>query len=254
MSSKGCNLMSETGIFVQVLLGALCLMSLLIKKATEKPSRKWSIFLYDTFKQMVGQISIHFVNIYLAMSLSELKSAADTHTDQCSWYFITFLIDLFPGLLILYSLSSLLDAIFTRLGATSLVAGNYIEENDGEIFVKYGVYWMQIVIWMLILALNKLLLFALQVPLTGVLSFISSITLAFLSFSSDFKLFFVMIIFPLFVNVLVFWISDNLLKKKVFYQGEEGLRTSYFEDEPTFLTKDRYLQTHMKLIGGINTL
>ena len=248
--SSSCNLMSETGIFIQMLLGALCLMSLIIKKATEKPSRKWKIFLYDTFKQMIGQVSIHFINIYLAMSLSEFKNEDKIKADQCSWYFITFLIDLFPGLVILYSLSSLFDAIFTRVGATSLVAGNYIEENDGEIFIKYGVYWVQIVIWMTILVLTKLLLFALQVPLIGVLSLVASVTLGVLKFSSDFKLFFVMIIFPLCVNVLVFWISDNLLKKKVFYEGEEGLRTSYYEEEPTFVVKDRYLQTQMKLIGG----
>lgn len=240
--------MSETGIFIQMLLGALCLMSLLIKKATEKPSRKWKIFLYDTFKQMVGQVSVHFINIYLAMSLSEHQN--DVHADQCSWYFITFLIDLFPGLLIILCLSLLFDAVFTKIGAISLVSGNYIEENEGEIFVKYGAYWMQILIWMAILALTKLLLYAMQVPLVGVLSLISTVALGVLKFSADFKLFFVMIIFPLCVNVLIFWISDNLLKKKVFYTGEEVLRTSYFEDEPSFVYKDRYLQTQMKLIGG----
>lgn len=239
--------MSDTGIFIQILLGVLCLMSLIIKKATEKPSRKWKIFCYDTFKQMVGQVTIHFVNIYLAMSLSEHKNA---QTDQCAMYFITFLIDLFPGLVIIFCMSSLLDAVFTRLGLISLVAGNYIEDNDGEVFVKYGVYWIQIVIWLFILSTMKLLLYALQVPLVGVLGLISSVILGVLTFSADFKLFFVMIIFPLCVNVLIFWISDNLLKKKVFYEGEEALRTSYFEDQPTFINKDKYLQTHMKLIGN----
>lgn len=248
MTTHGCNLVSETGIFIQMLLGALCLMSLLIKKATEKPSRRWKIFVYDTFKQMVGQLTIHFINIYLAMSLSEYKN--DAKADQCAWYFLTFLIDLFPGLLIIFCLSSLFDAVFTHIGATSLVSGNYIEESEGEIFVKYGVYWIQIVIWLFILVLTKLLLFGMQVPLVGVLSLIASVTLGVLNFSADFKLFFVMIIFPLCVNVLVFWISDNLLKKKVFYEGEERLRTTYFEEEPTFITKDKYLQTHMKLIGG----
>lgn len=45
------------------------------------------------------------------------------------------------------------------------------------------------------------------------------------------KLFFVMIIFPLFVNTLGYWISDNLLKKEVFEENEESLKLSFYQSK-----------------------
>jgi len=39
----------------------------------------------------------------------------------------------------------------------------------------------------------------------------SGVVMKTLSFSADFKLFFVLIIFPLLVNLVIYWISDNLL-------------------------------------------
>ena len=250
MLSKECKLMSDHGIFIQLLLGGLCLASLLVKKATEKPSRVWKVFIFDTLKQIIGQMSIHFINIYLSVSLTKLSQEKNVKADECSMYFITFLIDLFPGLVIIFGLASLFDTLFTKLKWLSLVSGNYVEDFDGQIFIKHGVYCLQVLIWLFILLLTKLLLFLLQVPLLGFLSFISTFMLKILDFSVDFKLFFVMIIFPLFANVIIFWISDNLLKKKVFYEGEEDLKSSYFEVDHTTFIKDRYLQQNMRLIGG----
>ena len=39
-----------------------------------------------------------------------------------------------------------------------------------------------------------------------------------------------MIVFPLFVNVLGYWISDNLLKKEVFENHEESLKLSFYQE------------------------
>lgn len=39
-----------------------------------------------------------------------------------------------------------------------------------------------------------------------------------------------MIVFPLFVNVLGYWISDNLLKKEVFENNEESLKLSFYQE------------------------
>jgi len=40
-----------------------------------------------------------------------------------------------------------------------------------------------------------------------------------------------MIIFPLFVNVVGYWISDNLLKKEVFEDDEESLKLSFYQSK-----------------------
>lgn len=251
-SGKECKLLSENGIFIQLLLGALCLSSLLVKKATEKPSRVWKVFIFDTFKQICGQLGVHFINLYLSVSFTKMSHSGKVQADECEMYFITFLIDLFPGLIIIFGLSSCFDAIFTKLKFLGLVSGNYVEDYQGEIFIKHGTYVAQVVIWLFILGFTKGLLFLLQVPLLGILALISSVLLKVLDFSTDFKLFFVMIIFPLFANIIIFWISDNLLKKKVFYDDEEALKTSYFEPDRTTFINDKYLQQNMQLIGGNN--
>ena len=40
-----------------------------------------------------------------------------------------------------------------------------------------------------------------------------------------------MIIFPLFVNLLGYWISDNLLKKEQFEENEETLKQSFYQSK-----------------------
>lgn len=46
----------------------------------------------------------------------------------------------------------------------------------------------------------------------------------------DIKLFLVIIVFPLIVNIFYFWISDNILKKKKFTKLEERQLTSFYEE------------------------
>jgi len=41
------------------------------------------------------------------------------------------LIDLFPGLLIIYSLSTVYDYVFENMGYHNLVSGNYIKDVGG---------------------------------------------------------------------------------------------------------------------------
>lgn len=40
-----------------------------------------------------------------------------------------------------------------------------------------------------------------------------------------------MIVFPLFVNVLGYWIADNLLKKEQFEENEESLKQSFYQSK-----------------------
>lgn len=59
-----------------------------------------------------------------------------------------------------------------------------------------------------------------------------------LSFSDDFKLFFVMILFPLIVNILYFWISDTILKKKENCPEEKEMQKLFCELEEDSSSKN----------------
>lgn len=65
------------------------------KRFREPPGvrRSWSTWWYDTSKQGIGAILIHFTNIILAPLLQG---------DPCTWYVINFLLDSTIGLLILF--------------------------------------------------------------------------------------------------------------------------------------------------------
>ena len=246
-----CDLLSNTGIFIQFLLGSLCILSLLVKKTMEKPSRRMGIFLLDTFKQLSAQSSIHVINVYLSKYLTKLKTH-ESKTDECSWYFLTFLIDLFPGLVITILLAKLYDFTFEKCRFFNLISGNYIKDIDGIAVVNYTAYISQVFLWLSIVLITKIVVFLIQVPMLSFLSLVASVVLGFLAFSIDFKLFFVLILFPLTANIIIFWTSDGLLKKKKWRPEEELLQESFYERRGSIITKDNYLlQTHITKIKSL---
>lgn len=209
----------------------------------------WKIFVLDTVKQVVGQVIVHFINLYISIFFTARVGRNRQQADECSWYFTTFLVDLFPGLALILLLSFAYERIFLRYDLRTLMPGNYVEDHDGLLFIRKGAYVMQVLLWVSVLLITKLCLFVIQMPLLNTIGAFSAVCLRVFDFSVDFKLFFVMIIFPLVVNVLAFWISDNLLKKKVWFPNEQSLRKSFFEpDQSEIITTLMHLninKTHM---------
>lgn len=70
------------------------------------------------------------------------------------------------------------------------------------------------------------------------MALVAAASLKILDFSIDLKLFFVLIVFPFFVNTLVFWISDSLLKKKSFAPEEEILRESFYMKRNSIINRE----------------
>ncbi len=205
------------------------------------------------FKQFFGQFIIHWINVYFSIYITRNYRDVAHHTDQCSWYFTAFLIDLFPGLLLIWVFSTVSEKLFIRYDVNSLIPGNYVYDVNEQIFVKKCNYIKQVLVWTSILLLSKLILTLLYIPLIGVLNSFSSWVLGLLSFSADFKLFFVLICFPLMVNVILFWISDNLLKKKYWTTGEETLRKSFYTLDDNEEIQQRYVSLNNKKNSLIRT-
>ena len=206
-----------------------------MKKATEHPQRVWKIFLLDTLKQALGQTLIHFINLYLSIFMnsgsSSYGSAGNVKADECTWYFNTFLVDLFPGLVIIMISSAFVDRLFIKLKIKTMVSGNYAYEENDELIINYTAYGLQLLLWISILLLSKTIVFGLQIFFKPFLASIGTFCLSIFNFSNDFKLFFVMILFPLVANVVFFWISDNLLKKHIWFEEDQSLKRSFYEPE-----------------------
>jgi hypothetical protein len=82
------------GWVLQGILAGMAFTCLIAKRFFEPPylRRTWEVWWYDTSKQGIGALLIHFVNIYLAPIFQG---------DPCTWYIINFLLDSTVGLLII---------------------------------------------------------------------------------------------------------------------------------------------------------
>lgn len=138
--------------------------------------------MLDVFKQMVGQGILHGLNIYLAIFITAYSSHSDT--DECSWYFTIFLIDLIPGLLFIILFSNLGDWVFRRCGCITMISGNYVYDNSGELGLLKCVYVLQIVSWVAVIIVSKVLTSLIEFFIIQWLEWFSSIALKLLSFNN----------------------------------------------------------------------
>ncbi|XP_065585000.1 store-operated calcium entry regulator STIMATE-like isoform X1 [Artemia franciscana] len=193
------------GWAVQILLASLAFACLVLKRFCEPRSerRTWLVWFYDTSKQGLGAMVIHFANIFLASTFSG---------DPCTWYLVSFLLDSSVGLLVIYA----------GIRLTIYLA----ERNRWEylIFGEYGsppspfAWSCQCAIYMSIMGVEKILI-------TGLiqLEFWDSVREWILSPITNPKLeiALVLLIVPFFVNVLMFWVTDNFLMR-----GHRGRKRS----------------------------
>ena len=93
MSASECNLMGGTfAMLVQVVLFAVVLAALLLKRNKEHPRRPLNIWVLDVAKQIVGGGLAHTINIFIATILRK-RTQGKGKTDECVWYFINFFLD-----------------------------------------------------------------------------------------------------------------------------------------------------------------
>lgn len=214
------------GVFIQVLLFAVCCSVLIFKKQLEVKrgdTRTWSEFLLDSSKQLVGAGTIHLLNLVFASVLGGLGGS-----DACSWYFINIAIDCTLGVGIEYAIlrmltSYVLPSLLSPEEVSQFETGNYGHGQKPDLIR----YLKQLGLWVLVVILMKLVMVGVMVLFSPVLASAADILLSPLKNSQQAKLFMVMILTPLFFNALQFWLVDGFLKKKeVSSAGEaEALRS-----------------------------
>lgn len=186
------------GWFLQVLLACLAFTCLIAKRFCEprKERRSWLIWFYDTSKQGMGAMAIHLANVWLAGQYTG---------DPCTWYLINFLLDSSLGLLIIFVGIRFCQYLSRTKGWEAINFGEYGKPPSAN-------FWLtQCFLYVLLMVVVKVF-----ITLFMQLNFWEGVKDFILSPIDNPKveLAFVMLIIPFFVNMLMFWVTDNFLMYK----------------------------------------
>lgn len=200
-ATQECKLLGKFGIWVQVVLGVLCLSTLVVKRYREEPRRRWSVFLLDASKQLTGGFTIHILNLVCASLLSGYHSS-----DPCDWYWINIVVDCTIGVFWLYFYLKLAKRFFNLTGPREFgFYGNPI---------RLSAWAIQMALWQGIVVLMKFTMVLVMLLAHHLLEAVASVVLSLLNYWPEAKLVMVMIITPVAMNTVQFWLVDNFIQSR----------------------------------------
>ena len=247
-----CRVLGGTfGYFIQGLLGAIALIGLFFKFHIEKHdnkhvARNFKEWAFDVSKQAIGAATTHVFNIFLAMVMAHIKISKDpsVHPDQCAWYFINFCIDTFLGIALILLLMKGLESLARDCGWKALAeSGNYGSSDNPS----WLIFFAQLSSFLVITLVVKFVLALMIWPLSRPLGRFGIWLFAPLRQSPDLELVLVMVIAPAALNVVAFWILDNILMKKEVINDPRKRNESRGE-QPAY--DDLGFDEHAGLIAG----
>ncbi|XP_061922381.1 transmembrane protein 110, like [Entelurus aequoreus] len=197
----GCDngaLTDRFGVLIQGLLAIVAFSTLMLKRFREPVGirRPWRIWFYDTSKQAIGALFIHFANVFLSTLTKE---------DPCSLYLMNFLLDATVGMLVIWLAVKVVSKVVEHKQWTLLTFGEYGDPPQAAAWLgQCGVY-------LLIMVLEK-----------GAISLVllvpgwSKLQALLLGYIADpqLELVLVMLIVPFIVNSIMFWVVDSLTMRK----------------------------------------
>ncbi|KNC46664.1 transmembrane protein 110 [Thecamonas trahens ATCC 50062] len=202
---EGCQMMDDFGKEVQLALMAVAFATLFVKWRREEHRRSTKIWLFDTGKQGITSISWHFLNVFVAWLY--------TSHDACLGYFILIFLDATLGVALCWAFLTAFERFF--------IDAHIVGQFSPYEYLRSGKYgrppsakaWaMQLGVWQVIVVLVKLIMGLLMYPVAGILEAIARFFLTPFLNHPHTELIVVMLVAPLFLNIITFWISDNILK------------------------------------------
>lgn len=218
-------------------LGGLALLALVYKRYRERPQRPIKIWFFDVSKQVVGSILVHAANVFMSMLTSgrfsvklappvTVQGAAamlvrgaltgrgddDVYTsNQCSLYLLNLAIDTTLGIPILLVLLKIITGLvaLTPLGkpAESIQSGHYGSPPRAVWWLKQsfiyfcGLFGMKICVLIIFLILPWI-------------ARIGDWALGWTEGNEKLQIVFVMMLFPLIMNALQYYIIDSFIMEK----------------------------------------
>ncbi|VTT78707.1 unnamed protein product [Fusarium fujikuroi] len=234
-SNGECSLLGSFALLVQGALGALALLSLVYKRWRERPQRPLKIWFFDVSKQVFGSVLVHIANIFMSMLTSgrfsvQVDPSATSMTrrsdddnyapNPCSFYLLNLAID-----------ASLVR--FTPVGQPpeSVQSGNYGTPPNVWWWLKQSVIYFCGLFGMKICVL----IIFIMMPW---ISKAGDWALGWTEGNEKLQIAFVMMIFPLIMNALQYYIIDSFIKlKETNHEShsnesdDEGRRRRYDDSE-----------------------
>ncbi|KAE8350241.1 Vaculolar membrane protein-domain-containing protein [Aspergillus coremiiformis] len=206
-----CRLLGPFSLLVQVALGALALLSLVYKRWGERPQRPLKVWAFDVSKQVFGSAMLHLANLLMSMfSAGQLEITSKYKPNPCSFYILNLGIDTTLGIPILIFILHILNrlALYTPLAdpPESIKSGNYGRPPCATWWFKQsmiyfvGLLGMKICVFFLI----QLLPFIVKV---------GDWALRWTEGNTAVQIIFVMLLFPVIMNAIQYYIIDTFIKK-----------------------------------------
>ncbi|KFA66529.1 hypothetical protein S40285_00762 [Stachybotrys chlorohalonatus IBT 40285] len=249
-----CRLMGPFAIFIQIALGGLALLSLVYKRWRERPQRPVKIWFFDVSKQVFGSVLVHIVNVFMSMLTSGrfsikaeaaaqrmmmMKRADDEYVpNPCSFYLLNLAIDTTIGIPILIILLRLTTGLmsYTRYGQPpeSIQSGHYGSPPNVWWWLKQSVIYFIGLFGMKVCVL----IFFLMVPS---IAKVGDWALRWTEGNEKLQIAFSMMIFPLIMNALQYYIIDSFIKEKE--AGHERVPSEdpdhHYDDQAQLIDNER---------------
>ncbi|KAI6368646.1 hypothetical protein MCOR25_004602 [Pyricularia grisea] len=238
--SGECRLLGPFAVLVQLALGGLALLVLVYKRWKERPQRPVKIWFFDASKQVFGSVLVHGGNVFMSMLTSGRLSIkmdptaavaarrwliprahgvdADKYMpNPCSFYLLNLAIDTTIGIPILILLVRLTTFFVshTPLGkpAESIQSGFYGNPPKWQWWLKQSIIYFCGLFGMKICVLIIFLVF----PWIG---HVGDWALGWTEGNEKLQIVFVMMLFPLIMNGMQYYIIDSFIKERT--QDEAG--------------------------------
>ena len=234
-----CRLLGPFSILVQAALGALALLSLVFKRWRERPQRPLKVWGFDVSKQVFGSAMLHLANLLMSMfSAGQLEIQSTYKPNPCSFYLLNLGIDVsWNPLLCLFGSSTDLNCCFqTTLGIPILIfvlhilnaLASYTPLANPPQSIESGNYghppraawWFkQSIIYFIGLLGMKICVFFI-IQLVPFVVRVGDWALQWTEGNTAIQIFFVMLLFPVIMNAIQYYIIDTLIKKRVTSDDE----------------------------------
>ncbi|CAG8550864.1 6321_t:CDS:2 [Ambispora leptoticha] len=228
MGEKVCALLDRFAILIQILLGTIAFSTLIYKRHRERPQRPVKIWLFDVSKQVIGACMMHGLN--LLASLIAGKNEQEV-TNPCVWYFLNIFMDCTLGVFVLFLLLKLLHTGLTSLGIQGLRSGDYDMPPRRAWWLK------QLAIFLVSLFTMKMII-VLVIQIAPFLFKFGAWAINWTESDPKLQIVFVMLIFPLIMNIVQFWLVDQVIKKRFEHIKLDNTSDAFADEDDVFLHRE----------------
>lgn len=219
-----CKLLGPFAVLIQAALGGLALLSLVYKRWRERPQRPIKVWAFDVSKQVFGSVLLHLANLLMSMfSAGEIQAALakaaagkvgaqeQYRPNPCSFYLLNLAIDTTIGIPILIIILKVLNvgASYTPLAKPpeSIRSGYYGDPPRATWWLKQSfIYFVGL------MGMKTCVFFIFQLlPWIGR---VGDWALRWTEGNEAIQIAFVMLIFPLIMNAMQYYIIDMFIKRK----------------------------------------